>query len=181
MKLSILIPTISKRSSMLSVLLDELSRQKGHYEIEVILDRTEGVATGIKRNTLLKEATGEYVCFIDDDDAVSHRYLELIFAGIASNPDCLSLVGEMTTNGSNPHRFIHSLKYNSYFEKDGVYYRPPNHLNVIRTDIAKRFEFPAKTFGEDTDWAMQICNARVLKTQVEIDEVLYYYKYVSNK
>lgn len=180
MILSVLIPTLPNRYGLLNVLLHELYRQIGELPIEVLVHRGEGT-TGKKRNELLQSATGEYVCFIDDDDAVSHKYIELIMQGLATKPDCLSLIGEMTVNGRNPRKFVHSLKYDRYFERDRVYYRPPNHLNVIRADIAKQFTFPAIVFGEDTDWAMQICNAGVLKTEVEVSETLYYYQYKTNK
>lgn len=165
---------------MLSVLLQELERQIGPRDVEILVDRSEGT-TGAKRNRLLSEAKGKYIAFIDDDDAVSHRYIDLILEAVKDNPDCLSLIGVMTTNGNNPKRFVHHLDYDKYFEKDGVYYRPPNHLNVIRASIAKRYLFPDKTFGEDTEWAMAICNDRALGYQVSVNEVLYYYQYNSKK
>lgn len=180
MILSILIPTISKRSGLLDVLLHELYRQIGGKSVEVLVHRGEGT-TGSKRNELVAAAKGEYVCFIDDDDAVSHQYIDLVLSGVESNPDCLSLIGEMTTNGKNPRRFIHSLKFSSYFELDGVYYRPPNHLNVIKRIIASKHKFPDKTFGEDTAWAMELCKAQAIKTEVEIPETLYYYQFKPRK
>lgn len=180
MILSVLIPTLPQRSGLLNVLLHELNRQIGTLPVEVILHRGAG-STGSKRNELMQQATGEYTCFIDDDDAVSHRYVENILHGLTYAPDCLSLIGEMTTNGKYPRKFIHSLAYTTYFEKDGVYYRPPNHLNVMRRDIASKFLFPDVSYAEDTAWAMQICAAGVLKTQVEVNETLYYYQYKTNK
>jgi glycosyltransferase involved in cell wall biosynthesis len=180
MILSILIPSLPKRSSLLSVLLQELERQIGDRDVEVLVDKGDGT-TGAKRNALLHAAQGKYVAFIDDDDAVSHRYIDLILEAVKDNPDCLSLVGVMTTNGSNPRKFYHNLEYTSYFERNGAYYRPPNHLNVIRASIAKLYPFPDKTFGEDTEWAMKLCSDCVLRYQVEIHEVLYYYQYKTNK
>lgn len=180
MTLSILIPTIKQRSGLLHILLQELYRQIGAMPIEVLVHQGEGT-TGEKRNELLTQAKGEYVCFIDDDDAVSSKYIDTILTALATKPDCLSLIGEMTTNGKDAKRFIHSLKYDRYFEQDGVYYRPPNHLNVIRTDIAKQFTFPNRTYGEDTAWAMAISKAKALTTEVEVTEILYYYQYKSNK
>jgi hypothetical protein len=62
-----------------------------------------------------------------------------------------------------------------------VYYRPPNHLNVIKASIAKQFKFPEKNFGEDMEWSMQIQQSGLLKTEAHIDETLYYYIYKTNK
>lgn len=180
MLLSILIPTVAKRSGLLSVLLQELYRQIGSQPVEVLVHKGEGT-TGKKRNELLASAKGEYVCFIDDDDAVSHKYIEMVLTALRSKPDCVSLTGLMTTNGKNPRTFIHSVRYSAYFEQDSIYFRPPNHLNTIRRDIAVKFPFPNKTFGEDTAWAMKLCKAGVLKNEVYIEETLYYYQYKTNK
>lgn len=180
MILSVLIPSLRERSALLSVLVQELTRQIADRDVEILIDKGDGT-TGAKRNRLLNIAQGKYVCFIDDDDAVSDRYIDLILEAVKDNPDCLSLIGVMTTNGKNPVKFYHSVRYNSYFERDGAYYRPPNHLNVIRASIAKRYPFPDKTFGEDTEWAMKLCSDCVLKYEIPIDEVLYYYQYNNKK
>jgi glycosyltransferase involved in cell wall biosynthesis len=181
MLLSILIPTIEKRHEMLQSLLSDLRKQIGDNEIEIIVCDIKNATIGDKRNRLLNAATGEYLVFIDDDDTISDDYIYCITQALEGSPDCCSLNGIITTNGHNPKRFVHSIKYNSYFEKDNVYYRPPNHLNVIRSVIAKQFTFPTKNFGEDTDWAMQICKSGMLKTEVEITDTLYYYVYLTNK
>lgn len=183
MKLSILIPTLPKRAHMLAELMASLQKQISHEgaEVEILTDSRTGISIGEKRNHLLQSATGEYVCFFDDDDVASDYYIYCVMGALQSNPDCCSLNGVITTDGRNPKRFIHSIKYNSYFESDGVYYRPPNHLNVIRASIAKQFEFNNSSFGEDTDWAMRICRAGVLKAEAEIDDTLYFYRYISNK
>lgn len=180
MILSILIPTLDSRSALLSILLQELQRQIGDRLVEVLVDKGEGT-TGSKRNRLLNQASGKYIAFIDDDDAVSDRYIDLILEAVKDNPDCLSLIGVITTNGKNPVKFYHSLQYTSYFERNGAYYRPPNHLNVIRASIAKLYPFPDKTWGEDTEWAMKLCSDCVLKYEIVIDEVLYYYQYKTKK
>ena len=182
MKLSILICTLEKRKSMLDSLLKELEKQiTGKEGIEVLISHEEDLKVGEKRNSLLDRAKGKYSMFIDDDDKICSNYIDLILEAIKKGPDCCSLKGIITTNGSDARTFIHSIRYDSYFEKDGIYYRPPNHLNVIKTSIAKKFKFPEKNFGEDTDWAMQICRSKMLKKEVWIDPILYYYKFISNK
>jgi glycosyltransferase involved in cell wall biosynthesis len=150
-------------------------------EVKVIIDDSRYKSIGRKRNDLMARADGEYVCFIDDDDRVSPRYISMVTEGIKKGVDCCSLVGEITFDGDNPKKFIHSIKYNDYFEKDNVYYRCPNHLNVIKKDIARQFQFPEKNHGEDTDFAMQVCRAGAIKFEHEINETIYYYDYRSKK
>lgn len=179
--LSILIPTIGKRKDMYDSLINNLKKQIGSLPIEIITEYDEKATIGTKRNRLLKKAKGEYIAFVDDDDILSDNYIALIIEAIKSSPDCCSLNGIITVNGLNPRKFIHSIKYVSYYEEGGIYYRPPNHLNTIKRSIAIQFEFPENNFGEDTKWAMKICRSGLLKTETKIEEVLYYYKYIRVK
>lgn len=182
MKLSILICTLEKRKEMLQSLLVKLEKQISTKEgIEILICRDENLTVGEKRNKLLIQAKGKYITYIDDDDSINNSYIDLVWDSIKHSPDCCSLKGLITTNGVDAKTFIHSIRYDSYFEKDGIYYRPPNHLNVIKSSIAKQFQFPEKNFGEDTDWAMQICRSKLLKREVWIEPTLYYYKFISNK
>lgn len=179
--LSIMIPTIEKRKFMFNSLVSGLQKQIGDRPIEIVTAASEYMRIGQKRNDMLSRAKGEYVCAIDDDDVVPPFYIDQIMNAIRSNPDCCSLNGVITEDGLNPKRFIHSIKYTEYFEKDDVYYRPPNHLNVIKRSIATQFTFPELNFGEDTDYAMQICRSGLLKTEAEISETIYFYRYIRVK
>ncbi len=190
MKLSILIPTLFSRKKKSDFLCSYISNLIDMYrliknidiDVEILCHRDNGEATiGQKRNELLGMAKGEYLCFIDDDDQISSNYIALLFEAIQTNPDCCSLNGIITTNGNNPQNFIHSLKYKNWFEENGVYYRPPNHLNCIKASIAKQFLFPDISNGEDKDWSMQIAESGILKTEYEIKETIYFYDYISNK
>ena len=95
--------------------------------------------------------------------------------------DCFKLYGEYTENGVNKKPFVHSIEYDEWFEKDNVYFRPPNHLNIIKTDIAKQFKFPDISHGEDKDWSMQIKNSGLLKNEENIDGIYYFYDFITNK
>lgn len=167
----------------LSAILDP-QLQKHKNNVVCLSDDSRYKKIGKKRNDLVQraiEAKAKYFCFIDDDDRVSTNYIDLLMEGIHKDVDCCSLNGIITFDGQNPKPFIHSLKYDYYFEKENVYYRPPNHLNVVRTEIARQFPFPEKNHGEDTEWAMQMCLARVLKTEHEIKQTIYYYDFRSKK
>ncbi|MDR3646571.1 MAG: FkbM family methyltransferase [Candidatus Babeliales bacterium] len=180
--LSILICTLDERASIFENLFNKLNKQikdlglQDKVEVLYYKDNRE-VSVGTKRNSLLEQASGKYTCFADDDDDVHDDYIKMLHDKLKTNPDCVSLVGTITTNGSSPKRFIHSLRYKSYSEDAKNYYRPPNHLNVIKRSLAIQFHFPEKYYGEDFDWAMQVCRSGLLKTEEVINEPYYFYLY----
>lgn len=187
-KLSILICHIPLRREYLKNLMEILKVQIDCFPagmIEVFIDPHLTDKVGTKRNRLLKKANGDYLCFIDDDDRVSLYYVPFIFEGIMNGVDCCSLTGEITENGKNPLIFQHSIKYKEYKtnteDKPIRYERYPNHLNAIKSSIAKQFKFPEINHGEDTDWAMQIHKSGLLKTEHWIEDVIYYYDHKSKK
>jgi len=183
MRLSILICTLPERKLMLTSLLVKLNRQIKE-EVDIHLAHEPHLTIGEKRNLLLENATGEYVCFIDDDDMVSDNYIDLLMEGINKGVDCCSLRGAYSVDGKLDGYFEHSLKYNQWQTVPGLevfirYERFPNHLNCIKSSIAKQFKFPEKNFGEDHDWSKQIHESGLIKTEHYIPEVIYYYKKAS--
>lgn len=197
MKLSILIPTTPGRKPFLDKLKDQFISQLGEItqsknqnglytiswpNVEVIMftDNKEN-SVGYKRNVLLKESVGKYIAFIDDDDVISDDYFKVILAGIDTDPDAIELKGIITEDGNNPKLFIHSMKYDSWFEKDNVYYRNNNHLSPVRSSIAKQMKFPEINTGEDHSYSKQLHESGLIKTEYPVDKPYYFYKYVSNK
>lgn len=188
-ELSILVCRMPSRYAMWGRLQTELYSQILPYAglIQVLSDDNTYMTIGQKRNKLLNDADGEYVCFIDDDDEVSPNYISLLMQAIELDCDCASLLGEITFNGKDAALFEHSIKYNEYktntrVSETGITYeRYPNHLNMIKASIAKQFKFPEINHGEDTDWATQIHKSGLLKTEYYINEVIYYYKFITNK
>jgi glycosyltransferase involved in cell wall biosynthesis len=186
--LSILICTIYGREHFYNRLQNELIRQIKEYnllgEVQILFskDRRAEHTIGWKRNLLLQNSDGDYTMFVDDDDMLCDDALFLIIKSIKeNNPDVLALEGFITTDGHNKKTFIHSLEYNEWFERDGIYFRPPNHLNPIRSSISKKFEFLDISHGEDMDWSMKIHNSKLLKKESSIGKPYYFYEHVSIK
>lgn len=188
-KLSILIPSLISRNEQFLSLKEELFRQiieaNATEDVEILDYVDSGEASiGAKRNVLLQKATGQYVAFFDDDDKPSSHYIAKVLAGCNEGKDCCSLRGVITFNGDTPEIFEHSIKYDAYkTNHTGVpkYERYPNHLNAIRSDIARSFTFPEINHGEDTDWATQIKRAGSITTEAVITDIIYHYQYVSKK
>lgn len=181
MLVQILIPTLESRKAVFDTLITKLQSQESpEVEIRTFVDNYEHTI-GFKRNALLQSATADYTVFLDDDDDVSDNYVQLLVQAARSGKDTMTLHGQMTIDGGPGKRFIHSLKYDSYFEANNIYYRFPNHLNLMKRELIKDFAFADKSYQEDYDWAVKVHNAGVLKTEYDIDEIYYFYKYVSNK
>lgn len=170
---SILIVSTTNRKPMLDNLLRFIKIQKTpEVEVLVCIDSKES-SIGAKRNKLLREATGKYVSFVDDDDMISPYYVSSILNAAKNDADCIGLKGIITLKNSIPKLFIHSVKYDSWFEKDDVYYRFPNHLNPIKRELALDTMFPEISNQEDRAFSYKIKSK--LKTETFIDTPLYYY------
>lgn len=175
-RLSILIATMFSREAFLRRLLTQLNDEiNGHdiiQEVEIVIDRDNGEASiGVKRQRLLERAVGDYVAFIDDDDLVCPDYCRQIVGILRkSSPDCLGLVGEITEDGNNPRKFIHSINNPKpgWYEEGSVYYRGPNHLNPVKRELALAAGFADMTGGEDHDFSMRLERNGLIKGREEV-------------
>lgn len=187
--LSILIPYVPEHDLMALELKYKLYNQIAHSGLiaDILVDGTPAskMTIGEKRNVLLSKVETDYTCFIDADDDISDNYISLIEKSLELKPDCVSLRGEYRENGVFDGVFEHSIKYNQWRTAEHgapiKYERYPNHLNVIRSDIAKKFRFPNKRHGEDHDWSTLIHESGLLKNEVYINETIYFYNHISQK
>lgn len=76
MKLSVLIPTVSPRESLLSRLLWSVTSQQGEFEI--VIHGGDEIPMGDKLNRMFQVARGEYVVCVDDDDMLADSYMEQV-------------------------------------------------------------------------------------------------------
>lgn len=179
MKLSILICSLPEPyySTKLDRLLSLLKSQAVGKSVEIIVDDAgRQMPTGTKRNNLISRASGEYVVFVDSDDLVSDSYINDILRSLESSPDCVTMRGWMTTNGINRREWTIKLG-SGYYEKDGHYYRWPNHLAVMKKALIQSIPFPPIWQQEDYQWSKQINDKKILKTEVHIDRPIYHYDY----
>lgn len=187
-KLAILIPTIEGREWFLERLMNILNPQLEKYNGDVLhfilpdYPGQERLTIGAKRNLLTRMAIDAHCShrsMIDDDDRVSDDYLDLNMPGVYDNYDCNSLVGIYSVNGvinPNKHIFLHSLKYDHWWEDEKYFYRNPNHLNVCSLAKIGHVKFPESNFGEDGQWSEKIHAEGCLRTEYEITKPFYYYE-----
>ena len=184
MILTITIASVSIRKDMLATLLAELNRQiiENGYEkdVEILVDDNDKRFLGTKRKEMLSKAQGLFTCAIDDDDWISENYVSRIVEAIKKNPliDNVGINGVITIDGENPKKWIISCHFEDWFEKENVYYRTPNHICPIRTELVRIAGFDDVAWGEDYPFSQRI--KPLLKSEVEVEEPLYFYQYSVN-
>jgi glycosyltransferase involved in cell wall biosynthesis len=173
-RFSILICSLEERAEQLAALLQDLERQKtDQVEILTNIDNRQHTI-GAKRNDLALRAQGDYLAYIDDDDKVSERYVDLNLQAMESNPDCIGMEGVISFASSGiVRKFIHSIQYSSWYQKGEVYYRCPNHLSPVKRELALKVLFSNISVGEDRIYSEKL--RPLLTTEVYIPEPIYYY------
>jgi len=187
--LTIGILSLNERIKSLNDLLGEINKitsRENLDKVEIIVnvdDRQKSV--GQKRNEILEQAKGKFVCFIDDDDNIDEDYINIIMKIIRENPelDCIGFSGMYYINGNPAMIFKHANEYGGHYKDDeGIQYRPINHLNPTRTEIARKIRFPEKNFGEDSDYCDRLLESGLLKNEIIIhDKIMYHYLWDSQE
>ena len=174
--LSVLIPTTSARNEVIKPLLKNLDSQiRQNKAVELIINTHETDCIGKKRNSLLDDAIGVYVVFIDSDDDISEDYIKKILKACESNADCIGISGWITTDGKDHKKWHISKRFRTWYTRNNVYFRTPNHISPVKRELALKAKFPEIKFGEDYEYSMRLLP--FLKTEVIVKGELYYYKY----
>jgi len=178
-KLSILIATMPSRKQLCEELVNGILApqvSKHYLDVECIIDDCMAYNIGIKRNKLLEKSNGNYIVFCDDDDSISSNYISSILKAIESKPDCVGINGIITFNGCHEKKWFISKEYGSWYEKNNIYYRTPNHISPVKRELALQAGFPEIAFGEDAEYSRRLLP--LLKTETIINEPIYHYRYV---
>lgn len=179
--LSILILTLPTRINSYSELIKSLNQQVIEnnliHRVQILsLCDTKEISVGEKRNVLLNQSCGKYVCFIDDDDVVAPNYLSSIIHGISSNADVITFCGDYVENNERTP-FSISMVHRGNYNHPNMFYRLPNHLCPVKREIALQSLFTDKNFGEDSDYSERI--NKHLQNEFHIQDKLYFYMYNS--
>lgn len=184
-KLSILICGVSSRiiNGQLGKLLTKLEKNfKDYVEILYLLDNKR-MTIGEKRNKLLNMSSGDYLCFIDDDDDVSESFVDEILKAIEQNADVITFRQHCIVNGKefevefglgNPNE---PLTYNSDGSIKNLR-RKPYHMCAWKSAIAKNTPFENISYGEDLMWITKL--SQRARSEHHIPKILHYYRYSDN-
>jgi hypothetical protein len=176
---TILIATMPDREASLTKLLASIHEKNARIcpdiriRIDLFYDNRDN-SIGAKRQSLLKASKGKYSSFVDDDDDVMDAYFEDGAACIRGSHHVARLRGQISH-----YTFTHSIEnlLTESMAKNGVFVRPPNHLNVIMTDVARFVKFNDATRGEDLDWSIRMAQLGFLTDEYRSDESRIHYIY----
>jgi hypothetical protein len=174
--LSILVATMPSRIRHLQRVRDMLKPQLSR-EVEV-LESDMPIPVGGKRQRLLEAASGAYLAFVDDDDAVAPDYVARILKAIESLPDDVGIWVRRYEEGIYQGLAIYSLGFNDFFHTfwdgmDRLYCRFPMHLSPVKRELALKAGFKNLSKREDMDYARRLLP--LLKTEVMIEAPIYDY------
>lgn len=182
-KLSILVPTTHKRWDNFNLKIQEQLFEQYEYltidqqkqvEILMLVD-TKSMMLGEKRNNMVLLAQGEYVVFVDSDDRISPYYIKTLLEATAHNTDVITFNAMVSLNGEEAKLCRYSSKYAKDYNTDNEYHRLPNHICCFKKSLAAQFPFPNILYGEDSGFSRNV--KPHIKTEHNIDDVLYYYDY----
>lgn len=163
--LTVCVPTVPSRESMLSRLLWTLAPQVGP-QLEVIVASGPG-PMGDKVNAMFAAASGTHVTVVDDDDLVTHDYI----AQIAPHLD-VDFVGHhilWLENGAYKGTITHHAAGDPHWRSldRGVCVKCP-----VKVEIARRHSF-GNAYTDDRVWAIAV--HREIRTAAFVDRHLYIY------
>lgn len=176
---SVLIPTIPGREQGLQNLLrsirEKVARIAPQLRVEYCIkfDNRE-MSVGLKRDELLQRCQGKYCAFIDDDDEITDAYIEDLTQTIQGSFPVMRLRGQISQ-----YTFTHGIenKLSDKMAKDGIFLRPPNHLNPMMADVAKLVHFSDSVRGEDLEWTIRLAKSGFLSHQYTSDPSRIHYLY----
>lgn len=168
MKLSVLVPTVTPRASLLSRLLYGLCNQKGDFEVLVHSDDSLGM--GDKLNSMFAEARGDYVVCVDDDDMLSDGYMDTVLPALLG--DFVGYRILVLHDGRFWMEVTHRWDVDGWGKTErGVSPKCP-----VRTDIARQVEF-GNEYNDDQAWSRRV--GELVASGTFIDRPLYVYDWWS--
>lgn len=142
----------------------------------VMLTDNKKMMLGHKRNVMVDMAQGRYVQFIDDDDRIEPDMFRRVLDAIETHDvDVITFGVSVSISGGPTKVCRYSMTYTKDRDTDEGYERIPNHICVVRRDIALKASFPNLPHGEDSGYSKLLLPH--LKTEHLIPEVLYHYDY----
>lgn len=164
-------------------LCDKLA--KTDKRINVIHKENGGPSSA--RNAGLEKANGEFVCFVDSDDAIDERYVELLHESIVKNESDVAIcLFDLVDNNGNKSKIIEkNIDTLKNYDISSFFYNSRSGLVredtmgsvcrlMVKTELIKDLKFPTElAYCEDLAFILKILEK---KPKIRIlHEYLYHY------
>lgn len=170
-RLTLCVATVPSRTSLLSRLLWTLEPQlRGDVEVLVHADPMKPL--GVKSNEMWREASGDYVARIDDDDLVSSDYVTQIMARLATGHDYVGFTALYTVDGQYVGEYEHDWEHGSNEHWSMV--RAVSPIMVVPTSVALKYAHGNER-ESDFEWSDRVHNGYQPLKPASIKRVLYHY------
>lgn len=173
MKLSVLIPTLDDRRSLLTRALWHLSQQDGDFEV-VVGHGDKGL--GDKVNEMVRQAEGDYVMVHDDDDFLAADYMAAVLPLLDGKVDSVGYRILATLDG----KFWLSIQHNPKNDFGRAGFRrgycpkiPVRRALVVDNDIRM-----GNAYTDDWPFSEEIHNK--IETSLYVPKHLYVYEWERN-
>lgn len=187
--ISILTPTIPKRHKKFCKLYAEINRQitymntyhpsLGMIEREFCYGPTfldGGLSIGKKREHLVGNARGKYLCFLDDDEYISPNYIETLVRLCIQDKDVCTFrsISKLDNYWAIVNMSLDN-KENEQLTPDKIVNRPAWHVCPVKSEYAKLYPFEDINYGEDWDWFSKVLTH--CETEAHSDAVIHQYNH----
>lgn len=190
--LSILMPTIPEREDVCALLSMYVGVQINAIEtthpmlgnIELLIDNSKsflkgGLSIGKKRESLVRRATGKYLCFLDDDEDISPNYIETLLRLCQHDADVITF-----RNLSRLDDYWMLVDMGLHYPNDGAnpnftVRRKPWHICPVKSEFAKLYDFEDSNYSEDWTWMEKVL--RHCTTEAKTQAVLHMYNHSKHK
>jgi len=191
MTLSILIPSIPERSHLLNRLVLNLYEQRNKLAqehptiggIEILVDDSKkflegGKSVGQKRNDLVQQATGDYLCFLDDDDEVPANYVETLVRAMAHGADIITFNSLFKCDTYWALIDMSLSNENEEATPERIVKRNAWHICPVKRELAQKHQFSNKNNAEDWEWMEKVLGG--VFTEYKLNMILHQYNHFAN-
>jgi glycosyltransferase involved in cell wall biosynthesis len=183
--ISILTPACWERAEKVRTLRDELHSQiiqhpASSIEHLILLDN-RARSIGMKRQSLLDSARGDFIAFVDDDDDVSEDYITRLIEAIIQHPEADVITFDQSCSYNDKPFTVHFQHgaADQLLDLAGPDHqritRGPWHVCAWRRSKIQHCQFLDSNYGEDKAWVDQ---ARLhVQRSHHIDAILHTYRH----
>lgn len=169
--ITICIPTIASRRSLLSRLLWTIEHQTAKVPVEVIIADGDW-ALGDKINAMFAAANGTHVAVVDDDDLISIDYLRHVTQALKDSPVELDMIGYYLLWTEQGRFMAEPLHHGLGDPNHGIEDRGACLKTLTATEIARAYPV-GNEYAADHQWACQVHPE--INTHVTVMAHLYHY------